>query len=191
MSTATRAPWHAAPQRSRLFRHGLVAAVSVLLAACSGDGFDDLRDYMKKTEAGLPRHIEPMPPTKAYEPFEYNGFALTDPFRPRSLHPESGSQDRNAPDMNRPREILEKFPLDAVRMVGVLQQRGRTFALIRAEGTIYRVKAGDHIGLDEGVVTSITESEVTLRETVQDASGEWTSRQARLQLADAAQETRK
>ena len=166
--------------------------LSLLLAGCAGDGYGDLRDFMKKTEATLPHHIDPLPAAKVYEPFEYNGFSLPDPFRPRALRAEgTAPTGQNAPDTRRPRDVLERYPLDALRLVGILQQKGRIFALIKAEGTLYRVKNGDHLGLDYGMITAISETEVALRETVQDAAGEWTLRQAKLVLAEGAQENRK
>ena len=170
----------------------LTPLLALLLAACAGDGYGDLRDFMKKTEASLPHHIDPLPAAKVYEPFEYNGFALADPFRPRTLRAEgSAPTGLNAPDTKRARDVLERYPLDALRLVGMLQQKGQTYALIKAEGTLYRVKTGDHLGLDYGTVTAISETEIALRETVQDAAGEWTLRQAKLQLAEGAQENRK
>ncbi len=176
----------------RLPRALLLSLLTLALTACQGDGYGDLREFMKKTAASLPHQIDPLPAAKAYEPFEYKGFELPDPFRPRTLRADGGAQSgQNAPDLNRPREALERFPLDAMKLVGVLQQKGKVFGLVRAEGTLYRVKTGDHLGLDYGVITAITETEVALRETVQDAGGEWTLREARLQLAEAAQENRK
>jgi type IV pilus assembly protein PilP len=170
-----------------------VPLLALALAACSGDSFDDLRDYMKKTEATLPHQIDPLPVAKAYEPFTYDDFSLADPFRPRVLSNEvARNTSANAPDTARPRDALERFPLDALKMVGVLQQKGQTFALVRADGILYRVKTGDHLGLDFGVITAISEREIALKENIQDATGEWTLRASRLQLAEAtAQENRK
>jgi type IV pilus assembly protein PilP len=170
----------------------LAPALALALSACSGDSFDDLREFMKRTEATLPHKIDPLPVAKAYEPFTYEDFALPDPFRPRALASEtSRNSGANAPDTTRQREVLERFPLDALRMVGVLQQKAQIFALVRADGILYRVKTGDHLGLDFGVITEISDHEITLKENVQDAAGEWTLRASRLQLAEGAQETRK
>ncbi len=177
---------------ARIAAARIVPLLAMLLTACAGDGYGDLREFMKKTEASLPHHIDPLPAAKVYEPFEYDGFALPDPFRPRALRAEGATPTGlNAPDTKRNRDVLERFPLDALRLVGVLQQQGRIFALIKADGTLYRVKTGDHLGLDYGTVTAISETEVALHETVQDAAGEWTLRQAKLQLVEGAQEIRK
>ena len=166
--------------------------LALLLGACSGDSFDDLRDFMKKTEAALPHQIDPLPAAKAYEPFTYADFEMADPFKPRAMVTEtSHAPGLNAPDLKRPREALERFPLDALKMVGVLQQRGQTFALIRADGTLYRVRVGEHLGLDYGVIASISDHEISIKENIQDAAGDWSLRDSRLQLAEAAQESHK
>ena len=170
----------------------LIPALAVCLAACSGDNFGDLREFMKRTEASLPHQIEPLPAAKTYEPFTYEDFALPDPFKPRALANESAkASGLNAPDTNRTRDVLERYPLDSLRMVGILQQKGLNFALIRADGTLYRVKPGDHMGLDYGVITAISDTSVILKENVQDAAGEWTLRVAKLDLVEGTQETRK
>ncbi len=167
-------------------------ALALLLGGCSGDSFDDLREFMKKTEAALPHQIDPLPVAKAYEPFTYTDFELADPFKPRAMVSESNHVPGvNAPDLKRPREALERFPLDALKMVGVLTQRGQTFALIRADGTLYRVHVGEHLGLDYGVITSIGDHEIAIKENIQDAAGDWSLRDSRLQLAEAAQESHK
>lgn len=170
----------------------LLPLLALALAACSGDSFDDLRDFMKKTEATLPHQIDPLPVAKAYEPFTYADFELADPFKPRAMITEAArAPGANAPDTKRPREVLERFPLDALRMVGILQQKGQTFALVRADGILYRVHTGDHLGLDYGVITSISDHEIAIKENIQDANGDWTLRDSRLQLAEAAQENHK
>lgn len=170
----------------------LTPLLALLLAACSGDSFDDLRDFMKKTEATLPHQIDPLPPVKAYEPFTYADFELADPFKPRAMTSETAhAPGANAPDLKRAREPLERFPLDALKMVGVLQQRGQTFALVRADGALYRVRAGEHLGLDYGVVTAVGDHEMTIKENIQDTAGDWSLRDSRLQLNDAAQESHK
>ena len=173
-------------------RRILVPALALALTACGGDNFQDLRDFMKHTADSLPRQIDPLPAAKTYEPFSYDDFAMADPFKPRPLSTDTArATGENAPDTRRAREALERYPLDSLRMVGTLQQKAVTYALIRADGTLYRVKPGDHIGLDYGVITAISEAEVTLRENIQDAAGEWTLRLSRLPLAEGAQETRK
>ena len=70
-------------------------------------------------------------------------------------------------------------------MVGSLQQNKATYALIRApDGTLHRVKAGSYLGQDFGLITAVSESEVRLKEIVQDNAGDWTERVSTLMLED-------
>jgi type IV pilus assembly protein PilP len=48
------------------------------------------------------------------------------------------------------------------------------------------VKVGDYLGQNYGKITRITETEISLREIVQDAAGEWIERPGSLQLQERA-----
>ena len=87
--------------------------------------------------------------------------------------------------MSRPKEPLELFPLDGLRMVGTLSRQGQLYALVRTpENTLYRVKRGDRIGQNFGVVTAITDTAIEIKETVQDGAGDWTETSASLPLQE-------
>jgi len=78
--------------------------------------------------------------------------------------------------------------LDSLSMVGSVTRDGRAYALLRADNLLYQVRVGEYIGQNYGKVQRITETEVTLREIVQDAIGEWVERTSTLQLQDRGQE---
>ena len=160
---------------------------TLLLAGCGGEEFQDLRDFVKNAGADMRGKIEPPPDVKPYEPFTYDNDAnLPDPFKPRK--PDARNSNRggqNQPNLNRPKEELEDFPLESLKMVGYLFQRGVGHAVIRsAEGKVYLVKAGNYIGLNFGQVISVTETEVKIKEMVQDSVGDWSERESSLQLAE-------
>jgi len=161
--------------------------ISILLAGCGGEEFQDLRDFVKNSGADMRGKIEPPPEVKPYENFVYNNDAgLPDPFKPRKeeLRPE-GKLGINQPDLNRPKEALEEFPLESLKMVGYLYRDKIGYAIIRAtDGKLYRVKAGNYIGTNFGLIKEITETEVTIKEMVQDSSGEWTERINTLELSE-------
>jgi len=90
--------------------------------------------------------------------------------------------------MKRRREPLEAYPLDALMMVGSVQRGGAPSALLRADSLLYQVKVGDYIGQNYGRVTRITETEIVLREIVQDTVGEWVERTSTLTLQERPQE---
>ena len=162
----------------------ILPAVAVLLASCSSE-MDELRQFVKDSEKGLPRKIDPLPAVKPFEPFTYEGFDLADPFKPRKITSKEGAGGR-APDLNRRKEPLEAFPLEQLKMVGTLQQAKDMFAIVRADKTLYRVKKGNYMGQNFGLITDITDAEIKLKEIVQDSAGDWAERQSVLPLLEEA-----
>jgi type IV pilus assembly protein PilP len=164
-----------------------LAAVSLLLTGCGGDEFQDLRDFVKNTGADMRGKIPPPPEVKPYEPFVYNNEAnLPDPFKPRKPDLRSGGRPGiNQPDLNRPKEALEEFPLEGLKMVGYLYKNKIGYAVIRdPNGMLHRVKAGNYVGLNFGLIRKVDEAEVTIKEMVQDSSGDWSERMSSLQLLE-------
>lgn len=168
------------------------AAYSILLtllflAGCGGEEFQDLRDFVKNAGADMRGKVEPPPDVKPYEPFTYNNDTnLPDPFKPRKQNVRNAKgAGQNQPNLDRPKEELEDFPLESLKMVGYLYQKGVGHAVIRsAEGRIYHVKAGNYIGLNFGQIISVTETEVKIKEMVQDSVGDWSERESSLQLSE-------
>ncbi|HLP98069.1 MAG TPA: pilus assembly protein PilP [Sideroxyarcus sp.] len=164
-----------------------VLLISLLLTGCGGEEFQDLRDFVKNAGADMRGKVEPPPEIKPYEPFTYeNDAGLPDPFKPRKQDARSANRSgQNMPNLDRPKEELEDFPLESLKMVGYLFQKGVGHAVIRsAEGKIYRIKAGNYIGLNFGQVISVTESEVKIKEMVQDSVGDWSERESSLLLVE-------
>ena len=162
----------------------LLPVALVALTSCSSE-IDELKSFVRDSEKGLPRRIEPLPPVKPFEPFTYEGFDLPDPFQPRKLTPpKEGAGGGIAPDLNRRKEPLEAFPLEQLKMVGTLQQGRDMYALVRADKTLYRVKKGNYMGQNFGLITDVTESEIKLKEIVQDSAGDWAERQSVLPLLE-------
>jgi type IV pilus assembly protein PilP len=50
---------------------------------------------------------------------------------------------------------------------------------------LYRVRIGNYMGQNFGVITKISENEITLRELIQDAGGDWAERESSLLLQEA------
>ena len=165
----------------------LVPAAALVLASCSSE-LDELKSFVRDSEKGMPRKIDPLPAVKPFEPFTYEGFDLPDPFKPRKLTPpkEAGTGGGLAPDLNRRKEPLEAYPLEQLKMVGTLSQANVMYALVRAEKTLYRVTKGNYMGQNFGLVTDITDGEIKLKEIVQDSAGDWAERQSVLPLLEEA-----
>jgi len=164
----------------------LPAAVALVLGGCSSE-LEELKSFVRDSEKGLPRRIDPLPAVKPFEPFAYEGFDLPDPFKPRKLTPpKEGAGGGIAPDLNRRKEPLEAFPLEQLKMVGTLSQGKDTYAIVRADKTLYRVKKGNYMGQNFGLISDVTESEIKLKEIVQDSAGDWAERQSVLPLLEEA-----
>ncbi len=158
-----------------------------LLTGCGGEEFQDLRDFVKNAGADMRGKVEPPPDIKPYEPFTYdNDTALADPFKPRKTDARKPNHTgQNQPNLDRPKEELEDFPLESLKMVGYLFQKNVGHAVIRSsEGKIYRVKTGNYIGQNFGQITSVSETEVKIKEMVQDSAGDWSERESTLQLVE-------
>lgn len=166
----------------------VVAALFVLaLAGCSGGDHEDLREFTKNAHADRKPRIEPLPEVKPQEVFAYNPAQLPDPFAPQNIRPArakvGGGEVR--PDMNRRKEPLEDFPLDALKMVGTLARGKQMWVVIQApDGTVHRSTVGDHMGQNFGMVTKITDEKIDLIELVQGPSGDWIEREANLALTE-------
>lgn len=156
-----------------------------LLAGCGTDEFSDLQDFVKNSGADMRGKIEAPPEVKAYEPSNYdNSTGLPDPFKPRKPAPRPGPHDNTKTPEKHAKEELEDFPLESLKMVGFLAIHNTANAVIAApDGKLHHVKAGNYMGQNFGQITSITETEVKLKEMVQDSQGDWTERYSTLQLA--------
>jgi len=162
----------------------LIPAAVLLAGGCSSE-IDELRQFVRDSDKGIPRRVEQLPAVKPFEPFMYEGFDLPDPFKPRKLSaPKEGGGGGAAPDLNRRKEPLEAFPLEQLKMVGTLSQNKETYALVRADKTLYRVRKGNYMGQNFGLITDVTEAEIKLKEIVQDSAGDWAERQSVLPLLE-------
>ena len=165
---------------------------SSLLAGCEGET-QQLQEWMEQQRREVRPSVAPLAAPKKFNPVPYANAQQVDPFSTQKLSVALKQESKQpnsllAAEMNRRKEPLEAFPLDAMSMVGSVAKAGRPFALLRVDNLLYQVKAGDYLGQNYGRVLRITETEVALREVVQDAAGEWTERNATLQLQERGQE---
>ena len=171
-------------------KRALIAVASVaLLGGCGSASHQDLVAWMAEQGKGARGHLDPIPQIKPYEPFVYNDFDLPDPFKPRKIEPaKSDNANKLAPDLNRRREPLEAYPLESLAMVGTLEKGRTRYALVKTpEKDIYQVRQGMHMGQNYGVITDIGETDIKLKELMQDGSGDWSERSSALNLQTAEQ----
>jgi type IV pilus assembly protein PilP len=172
--------------------YGLAAACCVVLAGCS-DGRDELQQWMDEQRRMAKPRVPPLLPPRKFDPQPYLALNAVEPFSTQKLVVAIKQENREpnsllAAELNRRRDPLEAYPLDSLSMVGSVTRDGRAYALLRADNLLYQVRVGEYIGQNYGKVQRITETEVTLREIVQDAIGEWVERTSTLQLQDRGQE---
>lgn len=169
----------------------IVLACAGLLAACGGEEHSDLKQELVGMTKDLRGRVDPLPKVKDYEPVPYTAEGEIDPFRPdRIIVAQSGTATaatgKLAPDRDRPKEPLEAFPLESIQMVGTLEQKEAVFALVVAGQNLYRVRKGNYMGQNFGVITAVNDGQIALRELVQDGAGEWTERESALQLQEGS-----
>jgi type IV pilus assembly protein PilP len=163
----------------------MLVQVCFLLVSCGSGKGDDLDKFMEEAGKDMRVKIEPLPEVKPYVPFQYNADnTLNDPFKPRKA--EAGKSNGIHPNLDRPKEPLEAFPLESLKLVGVLSRGKLNYALIKTpDNNIQQVRIGNYLGQNFGIVTNVTETSVTLKEIIQDdLSGDWTERSSSIDLQE-------
>ncbi|HEX4926714.1 MAG TPA: pilus assembly protein PilP [Burkholderiales bacterium] len=172
-------------------RTPLVLALAALLAACGADEHGDLRKELAEATKDFRGRVDPLPQVKPYEPVPYTSEGEVDPFRPDRIEVAQASRSSSGnaalieEQRKRPPEPLEAFPLESIQMMGTITRDKETFALVKAGPNLYRVRKGNYMGQNFGVITAIDEAQISLKELVQDGGGEWVERTSALQLVEA------
>jgi type IV pilus assembly protein PilP len=165
----------------------LCLAASALWGCSSGTTEVEQWVAKEKSKKGIP--LEPPPVIKTFETFEYTLRAPDDrdPFNlPVNEEEEDSAAHGPRPDQNRPKEPLESFPLDGLKMVGTLGSPTAPEGLLKdPAGVIRRVHIGNYLGQNYGRITAINESQIDLVELVPNETGGWVERQTTISLADA------
>lgn len=163
-----------------------------VLSGCGASREDDIRQWMVDERNKAHPKVPKIPPPKQFKPEAYTNTTTMEPFSnqklTQALKRDSAQVAANgalvAPELARRKEPLEAFPIDTMVMVGSIIKAGQPVALVKIDNLLYQVKLGNYLGQNYGRVTKISESEVTLREIVQDAVGEWVERVATIALQE-------
>ena len=163
--------------------------ICMVITGC-GSGHADLRAWMDEVRATEKVTIDPLPVLKPYQQFVYRPDGLKDPFL--DTLKEQRAENRGdaggtgiQPDLNRRKEALEAYPLDALRMVGTLSRDSAVWALVQApDQTISRVGPGNYLGENYGRVMQIESSAVQLVELVPNGTGGWMERPASIAIVE-------
>lgn len=162
------------------FGSSIIILLALCLSACGGDEHHDLKKYIKDVKSRSAYAIEPLPKQVEHHTYTYPQNQKRNPFIPIVAKKPDG----NTPDKARPKEALEAFTLDSLRMVGVMQQNNNTWAVISApDGGVYRVKVGSYLGQNYGRVSLIGDKKIKIIETVP-VNGQWKKRTAKMALVE-------
>lgn len=165
-------------------------ASTIFLSACTS-GEDELQEWMEQQRKEVKPNVSPLSPPKKFIPEPYASFNAVEPFSTQKLTVAIKQESRQpnsllASEINRRKEPLESYPLDNMSMVGSVTKQARPTALLQVDKLLYQVKVGDYLGQNYGKITKITENDISLREIVQDAAGEWIERTTTLELQEKA-----
>jgi type IV pilus assembly protein PilP len=169
--------------------HGSTSLLIVALLAACGADHEELSEWMERQRREAKPNVTPLEAPKKFDPQPYTSAQAIDPFSAQKLSVALKMEARQpnsllAAEMNRRKEPLEAYPLDQMVMVGSVAKQGVPYALLRVDNLLYQVRPGDYLGQNYGRITRITETQIALREIVQDAAGEWIERPATLQLQE-------
>ncbi|MEY4588496.1 MAG: hypothetical protein RL497_572 [Pseudomonadota bacterium] len=166
-------------------------AVSVGVLSLNGcvfqDDHADLKTHIKEVRARPQGTIEPLPPVRTYDAFIYGATALRSPFdQPVEVKAVVGIRNPDIkPDNSREKEFLESFNLDELGMVGMMEQKGALWALMKdGVGGIHRVTLGNYMGKNHGKIISVTADQLDLLEIVSDGLGGWVQRPRTIKLSE-------
>ena len=161
--------------------------ISSLLSACGGS-MSDLEHFIVETKQSHHGAVDPLPEFPEYQTFAYDAEFSRDPFRPQvdvSIGLASADTSGPRPEATRRKEPLEGYPVDALKMVGLLQQKKQTWGLVRdPDGTIHRVQPGNYAGQNHGKIVQVSETKIQIVELVPDGLSGWVNREAQLAMSE-------
>lgn len=160
------------------------------LAGCGDSGVSEVKEWMAKVKKETPVKVSAISEPKVFIPVGYSGDGLIDPFDPGKLlvifaRMQAANDNGLKPDFDRPKEALEGYPLETMKMSGTFDNNKSLQALISVGKALFTVNVGAYVGQNFGKIINITETRIDLIERVQDASGEWAERKSSLELQEA------
>lgn len=167
----------------------ILILVVTLFAGC-GREMRDLEDHVEEVKSREPPGIDPIPEVKPYQSYKYQANNQRNPFDASIFQAKIVEKIRKpnsaiSPDPNRTPEFLENFPLDTLRMVGTMEQRGSLWALIQTpEKTIQRISSGNYLGQNNGKVLEVSDAGIKIEEIVPDGFGGWRKRDGSIALSE-------
>ena len=162
----------------------LLCVSAITLNACSQNN-DDLTQFIETTKSKHLGSVQPLPQFTPYQNFAYSASDLRDPFEQafEAEVDEDSEESGLRPDSQRPKEPLESFPLDTLRMVGILVQNDVTWGLVKdPNNVVHRIQTGNYVGQNEGQIIAVNEQQIDLIEIISDGLGGYIERSASLAI---------
>jgi len=152
---------------------------------------DDLSDFIASVKAKPKRKIEPDPVIPEYVPYPYIANKSRSPFQvQRSVAIRKNDPNCKKPDLKK-ETFMQQYDLNDFKYVGPFLKIGEKMAngknkteavygLVNIVGRdeILRIRKGDVIGKNHGVVTKIHSNAIELEEKISDGMGGWICRSA-------------
>ncbi|MEN8213246.1 MAG: pilus assembly protein PilP [Pseudomonadota bacterium] len=164
-----------------------IISLTLLLSGCFVQGTDDLREFVAEAKAKEGAPVEPLPMMAVVETYAYTAAerGIRSPFLSVVAEQRpSGADSGVRPDYSRPREELEKYPLDSLRMVGILAQDDVTYGLVQSkkDRMVYRVRQGNYMGMNDGRISGVFQDRIELIEIIHGSQGGYVERRASISL---------
>ena len=184
-----------------LLKVGAITLPLIIFSSCATTPDSDVVQFVDQTLNEKTEKITLLSEPPLPASITYTGSDLRNPFEVAqteapgkpALAVQEAQKAQNAPKEKvqqesklppHPKELLENFPLDSLKMVGILEKNGATWGLIQDNsGILYRVGIGRYIGQNIGKIVKITAGGIEILETIPDGEGGWRERTAALRLS--------
>ncbi len=135
----------------------LLISLLLIITGCSeSQSAMELQKFFAEIKQSSSADIAPLPELRFIRQTSYQLNKFADPFQ-QKIKPGATS--------DRPREPLEMFPLNALRVMGTIISEHKMWVLIAApNGLLYKVTQGAYLGQNEGKISAITSRELQIEE---------------------------
>ncbi len=168
-------------------------APMLMLTGCGEAEHEDIKKWMAESSRDMRGRVPPLPELRPFPVISYQAHNEMDPFSANRVEAESKAGGSGLkPDFDRPREQLEKYPLESIQFIGAVSKSksGDQHALVKVDGVVYQARKGNFMGQNYGRIVEVTDTTITLNEIVQDPTGQttdWVEKQTTLQLLEGPQ----
>lgn len=158
--------------------------ICLLLAACGNEEHGDIRAWMDEEAKGIKGSVQTPPPMVTPPIVSYSAKNIESPFSNEKIKTREGNSlsDKSNPAAGRAPEYLEGFPLESMRLIGIVAFQGKTYAVIQTPEKPKHVTVGNYIGPNYGKIVEISKAQMRISETVKDANDLWVQREKILYL---------